>query len=292
LRLQPINTRQTFCAEKTTVKQQNEYTDPLMTWPIRGAAFSNEVGEALRPIVGDVATLSWVPALLYFGADIYDKYKNDKTEYSPDKNRGLEQAIFQGMASITLPLIAVKAGQNLFSLLGIFSSDKLPINTKEHINKLAQQFVANGKMHAYHGKDEECAKEFLTTVANNMNLSDNPYLKTSYTRNKVNINKNAKKTINNLISLRKNMLNPSKEFLNNPCYKHYKIAINKGQTKNVAIKSALTKELQNDALKGNLLKTLGGFVALGLSIKPIDNFVEHTLIEKIIAPKLNKKRTD
>ena len=40
------------------------------------------------------------------GADIYDKYKNDQTEYSPSSHRGLEQAIFQGMASIFLPLVA------------------------------------------------------------------------------------------------------------------------------------------------------------------------------------------
>ena len=26
------------------------YKDPLMNWPLRGAAFTNEVGEALRPI--------------------------------------------------------------------------------------------------------------------------------------------------------------------------------------------------------------------------------------------------
>ena len=50
-----------------------EYKDPLMHWPLRGAAFTNEVGEALRPLIGNFATLSWAPALLYIGADIYDK---------------------------------------------------------------------------------------------------------------------------------------------------------------------------------------------------------------------------
>ena len=58
-----------------------EYKDPLMHWPLRGAAFTNEIGEALRPLIGSYATLSWAPALLYIGADIYDKYKNDQTEY-------------------------------------------------------------------------------------------------------------------------------------------------------------------------------------------------------------------
>lgn len=51
------------------------YKDPLMNWPLRGAAFTNEVGEALRPIIGNAANMTWVPALMYIGADVYDKYK-------------------------------------------------------------------------------------------------------------------------------------------------------------------------------------------------------------------------
>ena len=110
-----VNTQQVFKADKRTInKETGEYKDPLMQWPLRGAAFTNEVGEALRPVIGGYATLSWVPALLYIGADVYDKYKNDQTEYSPDSRRCLKQAIFQGMASVFLPLIAVKAGQNKY----------------------------------------------------------------------------------------------------------------------------------------------------------------------------------
>ena len=105
----------TFRADTRSIdKTTGEYVDPLMKWPLRGAAFTNEIGEALRPLIGNAATICWAPALMYIGADIYDKYKNDKTEYSPNSRRLLEQAIFQGMASIFLPLVAVKAGQNLF----------------------------------------------------------------------------------------------------------------------------------------------------------------------------------
>ena len=164
-----INNSISFRADKKTVNPKTgEYIDPLMKWPLRGAAFTNEVGEALRPLIGNYATLSWAPALLYIGADIYDKYKNDQTEYNPSSHRGLEQAIFQGMASIFLPLIAVKAGQNIFSLIGQSGSDKITYNSKEHITELAQSFVANGKMRTYKGKDSECVKEFLDIVSNDM----------------------------------------------------------------------------------------------------------------------------
>ena len=39
-------------------------------------------------------------------------------------------------------------------------------------------------------------------------------------------------------------------------------------------------------MNSKLLKTLGGFVALGLAIKPIDNFVEHTVMKKYVVPRL------
>ena len=106
------------------------YKDPLMNWPLRGAAFTNEVGEALRPIIGNAANMTWVPALMYIGADVYDKYKNDQTEYSPDSKRCLKQAIFQGLASVFLPVVAVKLGQNAFSQFGKFTEDKISLNAK------------------------------------------------------------------------------------------------------------------------------------------------------------------
>ena len=76
--IQPVGFNQVrFSADKTSIDQNTgDYKDPLMQYPLRGAAFSNEVGEALRPVIGNYATVSWAPALLYIGADVYDKYKN------------------------------------------------------------------------------------------------------------------------------------------------------------------------------------------------------------------------
>ena len=140
MQILPINSRySSFRADTETIDQATgEYKDPMMHWPLRGAAFTNEIGEALRPIIGGYATLSWVPALMYIGADIYDKYKNNETEYSPDSRRCLKQAVFQGMASIVLPLCAVKAGQGFISYISSFSGDKLSIKMKEDISHLCR----------------------------------------------------------------------------------------------------------------------------------------------------------
>lgn len=291
LMIQPINMVRTGFRAGVEQKQKEEYNDPLLNWPIRGAAFTNEVGEAMRPVIGNYANLSWVPALLYFGADIYDKYKNDQTEYSPDSRRALKQAIFQGMASICLPIVAVKAGQNLLSLTGLMSKDKLTINTKEHITKLASDFVANGKMHAYAGKDDECIKEFMEIVSNNMDLSDNKFIKKAYISNKENVHNYAQNTIKSLIELRKNLLNPTEEFKTGEWFSKFQSLKSSGQTENVAVKSVLQKYLKKGSNSGKAVKTLGGFAALAVSINPVDKFVEHILIGKLIAPKLDNKKS-
>lgn len=277
-----------------------EYNDPLMRWPFRGAAFTNEIGEALRPLIGNYATLTWAPALLYIGADVYDKYKNDQTEYSPDSRRCLKQAIFQGLASILLPIVAVKGGQNLLSLAGLATDKKLTFNAQEQIIELAQQFVANGKMRAYKGRDSECIKDFLDIVDNNLDYrksistATNPfksgYFKKFKFNTKENIDNYAKKTILKLIKTRKLLLNPSDNFKKSNLYSNYKNFLKRGETENVAVKSTLDKYLATKTLKGKSIKTIGGFLALGLAISPIDHFVEHVLIGKVIGPSIDKTK--
>ena len=300
--IKPIILHQKSFGADTIHKDPNtgEYRDPLMKWPLRGMAFTNEIGEALRPLIGNYATLSWAPALLYIGADVYDKYKNDQTEYSPDSKRCLKQAIFQGLASILLPIIAVKGGQNLFSLFGLLRNDKITFNAEEKIIELAQQFVANGKMHAYKGKDLECIKDFLDVVDNNIDYRKidksikNPFKKGYNRRFKINlkehIDKYAKTIITDLINTRKSLLKPTDAYKQTPNYLNYNLALENGQTKNVAIKSVLKQNLGKSTLKGKFIKTAGGFLALGLAISPIDKFVEHVLIGKVIEPRLDKTK--
>ena len=64
-----------FEAEKNK-KEKKKYVDPLANWPLRGLGYTNDIGIAINEIAPATARLFWVPALMYFGADIYDKYKN------------------------------------------------------------------------------------------------------------------------------------------------------------------------------------------------------------------------
>ena len=55
-----------------------------------------------------------------------------------------------------------------------------------------------------------------------------------------------------------------------------------------AAKNILKEFDKSQIFKHKMVKTLGGFIALGLMIKPIDHFVEHVLIAKTIEPNLEK----
>ena len=302
MRIKPSNNSISYCADTNTMNPlTGEYKDPLMKWPLRGAAFTNEVGEALRPVIGSCATLSWAPALLYIGADVYDKYKNNQTEYSPNSKRCLKQACFQGLASIILPVFAVKGGQKLFSLFGLKEKDKITYNAQEQINKLAQQFVANGKLRAYKDNDAACVNEFLEIVDNNVEYRmqmdyETNFLKKMFSFRRVNkkeyLDRYAKKTVLKAIGTRKLLLKP-KEFVKDHClYKTFQKAMELGQTKNVAVKNVINKLLDTKVMKGRLIKTIGGFVALGIAIKPIDTFVEEVLIGKVIGPGLERNKKE
>ena len=91
-----------------------------------------------------------------------------------------------------------------------------------------------------------------------------------------------------MIKLRKDLLNPADEFKSNKWYKAYEADLKKGQTSSVAVKSVLTNYQQSKMLKGKAVKTLGGFVALGMAIKPIDHFVEEVLIGKYVGPEIDR----
>ena len=134
----PSLNEQTFKNEKDEINFGKK-NDPLNSYPLRICAYTNEVGAALSPIpvIGaKLFMLSWVPALLYFGADIYDKYaKGNENDYSsPSRKSAVKQATFQALASVLLPTAAVIAGQKVATKIsGFISKDKMDISAKEDI---------------------------------------------------------------------------------------------------------------------------------------------------------------
>ncbi len=120
--------------------------DPLAKYPLRAFAYSNEVGAAVSamPVWGKAAELLlWIPALMYLGADIYDKYRRgEKGNYTKaSAAAAVQQAIFQALASVILPITAVKAGQKIAGYTAGFDGTHLSADAKEETyNRLLDEF--------------------------------------------------------------------------------------------------------------------------------------------------------
>jgi len=61
----PVDNNKNNC-----VNNDCKYVDPLAKWPLRGLGYTNDIGIAINEIAPTAAKLFWVPALLYFGADV------------------------------------------------------------------------------------------------------------------------------------------------------------------------------------------------------------------------------
>ncbi len=292
---------------------KNLYKDPLRKWPIKGLAYSNELGAVVSGITPKLGTALWVPALMYFGADIYDKYKNDKTEYNPSKRRGLKEAIFQAMASVVMPTIAVKMGQNTISSLNRFTPEGLTTTTKQTVIEKSLAYMQSKSLHTYVDKPAEYAEGFknaILTIAGDMRgdfkalstkkktfalLNPLKNIDSISFANEEKLSNYAQKQALLIMEMRSKLMNNEKpKQLSAKLFKKFQNI--KGEYKKIypadrymgkAVKSILKDFHKQQIFKNKMIKTLGGFIALALMLKPIDEFVEHFIIKKTVEPGLD-----
>lgn len=308
----PTDTAATQTFEKQNKKK--EFKDPLSQWPVRGMAFTNDIGAAIMDIAPKAGTAFWVPALMYFGADIYDKYRNDKASYDPDAKRGLKQALFQTFASIMFPIAAVHAGQKIVSIgARNFGKDGLSLQTQEEIIQHHVGYMSHRRLRNF--TPETYKAEYGKALDNYIDET----MRTHKTKNPIKIlmnlifggrhpeqmGKDRRGRIHQYIGQRidnlfadRNELLANKKPLNmsdkmfakfqqlQETYK--KDPLHAEDYLDKATKDTLKAVENNKVFKIKSMKTIGGFIALGLLIQPIDKFVEHIIIEKFIGPGLDK----
>lgn len=298
----------------TNKNEKKKYTDPLMNWPVRGLAYSNELGAALSEIAPKLGMLLWFPAMLYFGADIYDKYKNEKTSYDPNAQRGTEQAIFQLLASVILPTAAVIAGQKTASVMGAMGKTGLSLQTQEEVINFMQDFSSRRHIDKFKNRQGEFKTQFVEAITTKReklireNKIKNPlkYVTDAIfaTRNpeaiamsqKDKVLKFAEEHIDAMFKMNNELMAGirPKEFsdkmwnrFNKLKDKYAKDPEYKATFLRDATEDIIKKFQKSKMTKTKMFKTLGGFVALGIAIKPIDNFVEKVVIKKVVEPNLN-----
>ena len=312
MRITPVNSLAFHGKQKDT--EEKKYKDPLMEWPARGLAYTNELGAAISDIAPRMGTLLWFPAMLYFGADIYDKYKNEKTSYSPDKGRGTEQAIFQLLASVILPTASVIAGQKTASVLGAMGKSGLSLQSREEIIHFLQEFTSRRHLDKY---DKEKLPAFKEHFRNSLEIKREKLIKENKIKNPLVFLKDtlfgnrhpesiamshkdkvlnfADKHIDEMFDIFTNLMDNKK-----PKQFSEKLWKNFGKLKETyakdpdykntylrdAAEDVIKKYQKSKIMQNKMLKTIGGFVALGIAIKPIDKFVENVIIKKVVQPNL------
>lgn len=304
-------------SNKETKKEAKKYNDPLMQWPARGLAYTNELGAALSEVSPKFGTLLWFPAMLYFGADIYDKYKNEKNSYNPSPTRGTEQAVFQCLASVILPTGSVIAGQKIASYLGKYGKNGLTLQSEEEIIKFIQGHMARRNLADYKDNIDGFKDSFKDALTNHRKKVMTEMKITSPIRTIRNYIFNRKHPeavafapnekmmnfantkIDEMFSIYNQLVDDDskapKEFSSSMFKQYQKVKkafladeTYKDTAKADAIDIIIKKYQKSKIMNAKMLKTIGGFVALGLAIKPIDNFVEHVIMKKFVSPKLEK----
>lgn len=298
-----VNTNINTNAAKGVPFKENiidKYQDPLMRWPLKGCAYSNELGAAIHSLSPKLGTLLWVPALMYFGADIYDKYKNDETAYSPSKKRGFKEAVFQALASVFLPTAAVDAGQRAASTLSRFTKTGLSAQSRLDVLEKSQDFLASsssikdykegfGSIAANSAKAAKSSFKALSplkkvlAVINPLNDSDNMAL-----ANASKLGSFAKKQSDKIAKMYEQLLQNEKPAeMSKKLFKKFQASKTDYADIMEAAKAALKDFHKSQIFKNKMIKTIGGFIGLGLMMKPIDDFVEHIVIKKTVEPGLD-----
>lgn len=148
---------------KEPEKKQEKRRDIYMEMPVRALGYTNEVGEALRPVIGSWAWASWVPAIGYIAADVVDKYKQDEYgNQEPSAERGTKQLSTQLLASVALPTFAVKAGQTAVDMMSGLTKPGVSFNNREKISDFVLDAMNSGEHNGFLNEAGKVDKKAFT----------------------------------------------------------------------------------------------------------------------------------
>lgn len=294
---------------KIMINPVEQYKDPLNSNTAMLMSYSNEIGTAISEVAPKLGAALWAPTFMYLGADIYDKYKNDNDNYDPSKKRALKRAIYQGITSLVALPAVIFAGQCAVSPLGRLDKTGISGNVKDAIYKHTKSVIDQA-----HGTALENYESFKNIVSETL-------------QNKINARSNEKQTLNifkkiyrTLFTNRYDILHGDKKKIMAFAEKNAKDtfelsqALKCGNTAKIpkkiskkyeqilpkmkemykdgdyafqATRTALKEYQKMKIFRNKILKTMGGFVALLIFIKPVNDFVDKQIMDKYIDPRVD-----
>lgn len=294
---------------KEKKENKSKYHDPLNNWWVKGATYTNEIGTTIHEISPRLAQILWIPSIMYLGADIYDKYKNDKNHYKPSGKRGIERVIYQGVAGFLLPSGAIYLGQKLTSPVIKLFNRGLSVNAREntlkHMRDAVNQCIGDMyddkkrfkdfMLNSLENKITSCRNEKQTDGFLKKIIKFNSGAYALANEDKIKIFDFANKNINKLFDVQQTLRKGKKpKEISNSCYKKYlrEVPVLRkmyGQDNaNHAIGFVLKHYESKQLLKTKILKTIGGLISLAVLLKPIDYFVSKILMPKFVDPGITR----
>ena len=322
-RFDNMNSRNYFMNQnqinKVSFKSEQEETpktrrkDIYAEMPIRALGYTNELGEAIRPLSPMLANLSWLPAIGYIGADIADKYKQDEyANQDPSKERASKQFVTQMLASVFLPTAAVKIGQGVVDNTAAFSDTGLSMTNREKVSDVVINSMKAGEHKGFLNENGQVNKDAYKEALNNKfdeilkhrktHKGNNPVTNFLNTIQKILSKKPAKEKVKSYASMVVDRLVDERQQLLDGVKPENlsKKAFNKFMKASKNVDAAEKQSLAFDAIRkiekgrmfnNRIMKSIGGLIALSVMAKPIDNFVEEYVIEKYVGPAIDKAKT-
>lgn len=292
--------------EEPKVRRRDIYAE----MPIRALGYSNELGEAIRPLSPMLANLSWLPAIGYISADIADKYKQDEYAHvDPSKGRASKQFVTQMLASVLLPTCAVKVGQSLVNNIASFGKQKLNLNHREQISDVIIDSMKAGEhknflndagkvdtalyKESLSGKLDEIIKhrkthkKLMKPFELAWNFIKAPFIKKPTMQN---IKKYAGDVVDRMVENRQQLLDGIKpKTMSKRAFKKF-VKMTKdlpAEEKQSLAFNAVRKLEKGRMFNNRILKSVGGLMALAVMAKPIDKFVESIVVDKYVGPQID-----
>lgn len=155
----------------------------------RGAAYTNDVGEGCKPILGEaLAKRMWYPSLIYvLGSTVHKTLYDKENNSSFNIGRGAKELAFQTMASLCGPILLVSLGKNTLGKLLSYFGNSVAIYRnggnpfKELKNQDFSKLIANTSREVCGGiKDsaKELPHDIMSTIK--MGVHDILHPKESY----------------------------------------------------------------------------------------------------------------
>lgn len=299
-------------AQNEQIKVKDEYQDPLRKWPLVGLTYFNDIGAVVSGISPKVGYAIRTPAMMYIGADIYDKYKNDKNSYDPSTRRGLQQAVFIAVGGTVIPSFIARLGEKIASTTNRITPTGLSTKAKENVLNRSVEYMQTNSLHTF-VDDVTSYKEGFKTSVSQFAQDTQAEFKALHPIKKIltvinpftdsdtiafakqsKLDKYAEKQAEKVLAMRA-------ELMQNKCPKNmpkhlfkkfqeiqsdYKRIYPEDRYMGKAAKTILKDYHKHQIFTNKLIKTAGGLILITLLADATDKFVEKYVIKKTVEPGL------